>query len=47
VLPTTVFLELSIGNLEAALAVSLLMIVVAIVVLIVTRTLGLRGTGFV
>lgn len=47
VLSTTVFLELSIGNLEAALAVSLLMIVVAVVVLILTRTLGLRGTGFV
>jgi molybdate transport system permease protein len=47
VLPTTVFLELSIGNLESALAVSILMIVVAIVVLIVTRSLGLRGTGFV
>jgi molybdate transport system permease protein len=40
-------LELSIGNLEAALAVSLLMIFVAILVLVLTRTLGLRGTGFV
>lgn len=47
VLPTTVFLELSIGNLEGALAVSLLMIVVAVVVLIITRSLGLRGSGFV
>lgn len=47
VLPTTVFLELSIGNLEAALAVSLLMILVATIVLVVTRTLGLRGTGLV
>ena len=47
VLPTTVFLELSIGNLEAALAVSLLMIVVAVVVLVLTRTLGLRGTGLI
>ena len=45
VLPTTVFLELQIGNLEAALAVSLLMIGVALAVLVVTRTLGLRGTG--
>jgi molybdate transport system permease protein len=42
VLPTTVFLELSIGNLEAALAVSLLMIVVAVTVLILMRTFGLR-----
>ncbi|MBI1831642.1 MAG: ABC transporter permease [Planctomycetes bacterium] len=47
VLPTTVFLELSVGKIEAAIAVSLLMIVVAVVVLIVTRTLGLRGTGLV
>jgi molybdate transport system permease protein len=47
VLSTTVFLELSIGNLEAALAVSLLMIVVAVLVLVITRTLGLRGTGLV
>lgn len=47
VLPTTVFLELSIGNLEGALAVSLVMIVVAVAVLILTRTLGLRGAGFV
>ncbi|MBX9677889.1 MAG: ABC transporter permease [Gemmataceae bacterium] len=45
VLPTTVFLELSIGNLEAALAVSLLMIFVATFVLVLTRWLGLRGTG--
>ncbi len=47
VLPTTVFLELSIGNLEAALAVSILMILVAVVVLVLTRTLGLRGTGLI
>jgi molybdate transport system permease protein len=47
VLPTTVFLELSIGNLEAALAVSLLMIVVAVAVLILTRTFGLRDTSVV
>src|SRR5262245_50512464 len=47
VLPTTVFLELSIGNLEAALAVSLLMIAVAVIVLVLTRTLGLRGTGLI
>jgi molybdate transport system permease protein len=45
VLPTTVFLELSIGNLEAALAVSLLMIAVAVVVLIVMRAFGLRDVS--
>jgi molybdate transport system permease protein len=44
VLSTTVFLELSIGNLEAAIAVSLLMIIVAVIVLVITRLFGLRGT---
>jgi molybdate transport system permease protein len=43
VLSTSVFLELSTGNLEAALAVSLLMIAVAVTVLTVTRAFGLRG----
>lgn len=38
VLSTTVFLELSIGNLRAAVAVSVLMVVAAVVVLVVTRT---------
>jgi molybdate transport system permease protein len=47
VLSTSVFLELSIGNLEAALAVSLLMIAVAVAVLMVTRLFGLRGTGLI
>jgi molybdate transport system permease protein len=47
VLPTTVFLELSIGKIEAAIAVSLLMILVAAVVLVLTRTFGLRGTGLI
>jgi len=47
VLPTTVFLELSVGRIEAAIAVSLLMIGVAVIVLILTRTLGLRGMGLV
>ena len=47
VLPTTVWLELSVGKLEAALAVSLLMIAVAAVVLMITRAFGLRGTGLV
>lgn len=40
VLPTTVFLELSIGNLEAAVAVSLLMILAAITVLVILRHFG-------
>lgn len=37
VMPTTVFLELSVGNIEMAAAVSLLMVAAAIVVLIVVR----------
>jgi molybdate transport system permease protein len=47
VLPTTVFLELSVGNLEAAIAVSLLMVVVAVIALVITRIFGLRGTGLI
>jgi molybdate transport system permease protein len=43
VLATTVFLELSVGNLEAAVAVSVLMIGVAVAVLLLMRGLGLRG----
>ncbi len=43
VLSTSVFLELSIGNLEAALAVSVLMIGVAVAVLVLTRAFGLRA----
>ena len=42
VLPTTVFLELSIGNLEAAVAVSLLMVVAAVVVLLIVRLWGME-----
>ena len=40
VLSTTVFLELSVGNLEAAIAVSILMIVAAVVVLVLLRIAG-------
>jgi molybdate transport system permease protein len=40
VLSTTVFLELSIGQLDAAVAVSLLMVAMAIVVLLLLRLLG-------
>lgn len=45
VLSTTVFLELSVGNLEAAIAVSLLMIFVAVVVLVNMRLFGLRNAS--
>ncbi len=40
VLSTTVFLELSVGNLEAAVAVSLLMVAAAVLVLLLIRTKG-------
>jgi len=40
VLSTTVFLELSIGNLDAAVAVSLLMVMLAVIVLVVLRLVG-------
>jgi len=40
VLPTTVFLELSVGNIEAAVAVSLLMVLLAVVVLVIVRKYG-------
>lgn len=43
VLPTTVFLELSIGNIEAAVAVSLIMIGAALAVLTLARVFGLRA----
>lgn len=42
VLSTTVFLELSVGNLESAVGVSLVMVAVAIVVLLVLRWLGVE-----
>lgn len=44
VLSTTVFLELSVGHLDAAVAVSLLMVVLAMVVLVILRGLGLGLT---
>ena len=43
VLSTTVCLELSIGNLEGAVAVSLLMVACAVIVLMVARIWGARG----
>jgi molybdate transport system permease protein len=42
VLPTTVWLELSVGNLEAAVAVSLMMVALAMIVLVVVRRAGER-----
>lgn len=43
VLPTTVFLELSVGRLEAAVAVSLLMMASAVVALLLVRSWGGGG----
>jgi molybdate transport system permease protein len=45
VLSTSVFLEMNVGNLEAAVAVSLIMVFAAVIVLIVTRLFGSRDLG--
>lgn len=45
VLSTTVFLELSIGNLGAAVAVSLIMVLAAVTVLVIARTWGDKSLG--
>ena len=45
VLSTSVFLEMSVGNVESAVAVSLLMIFSALVVLTIARIWGLRDAG--
>jgi molybdate transport system permease protein len=42
VLPTTMYLEQSVGHLEVALAVALLMLALATVALVIVRTVGLR-----
>ncbi|SFW59456.1 ABC transporter permease [Cellulophaga fucicola] len=42
VLPTTVFLEMSVGNIEAAVAVSLIMIASGFLVLLVVRLYGTK-----
>ena len=42
VLSTSVFLEFSIGQLDAAVAVSLLMVLIAVIVLLIIRRLGTR-----
>lgn len=41
VLPTTVFLELTVGNIEGAVAASIIMVVSAFIVLVVARMFGL------
>jgi molybdate transport system permease protein len=46
VLPTTVFLEMSIGNVEGAVAVSLLMVAAAVLVLVIVRVFGARADMF-
>jgi molybdate transport system permease protein len=49
VLSTTVFLELSIGNLKSAVAVSVLMVAAALAVLLIARSSGgdmSETTGF-
>lgn len=43
VLPTTVFLQLSVGHIETAVAVSLIMVVTSVAFLLLVRFLGLRG----
>jgi molybdate transport system permease protein len=45
VMPTTVYLELSVGHLEAAVAVSLLMVAAALVVLLIVRIFGTTTLG--
>ncbi len=40
VLPTTVYLELTTGSIEAAVAVSLIMVIIAVIVLFLIRALG-------
>ena len=47
VLSTTIFLQMQAGRIHAALAVSLLMIVAAVVVLVIARVFGLKGSGLI
>lgn len=47
VMPTAVFLEQQVGRLQAAIAVSLIMVAVAVLALVLTRALGLRNTQVV
>jgi len=43
VLPTTIYLEQSVGHIETALAVAMLMLLLAVVALVTFRTFGLRS----
>ena len=43
VLPTSIFLELSVGNLRTAVAVSILMVLMAVFVLLLVRLFGEKG----
>jgi molybdate transport system permease protein len=43
VMSTSVWLELSVGRLDAAIAVALLLVVVAVITLLIMRAVGLRG----
>lgn len=45
VLSTTVFLEMNVGNIEGAVAVSMIMVAAAVTVLIITRLYGTRDVG--
>lgn len=45
VLSTSVFLELNVGNIAGAVAVSLIMVVAALIVLVITRQWGVRDVG--
>ena len=45
VLPTSIFLELSVGNLESAVAVSLLLVTTALAVLVIARLAGVGLEG--
>jgi len=45
VMPTTIFLELSVGHLETAVAVSLLMVGVAVAVQLTLRAFGVKAGG--
>ena len=45
VLPSTVFLELSVGDVESAVAVSLLMVMFALLVLVAVRVLAHKSVG--
>lgn len=44
VLPTTIFLEISVGNIDMAVAVSLIMVLAAVVVLVLVRMYGQEQT---